>query len=192
MKNSENQSRFSRRKFCGLLSGLLAAPVFLPGSAAADESKTRSPLAELFEGGEWQNLQTSAMAMEIDRYFGSGYSCAEAMLLAALRRLDLPETQVWGAAAFGGGLGRKDLCGYLTGAMMAFGLAAGKLPATRVEAKKTCAAAAREFWTWWQERYPLHCRDIIPAGADRNVCRILGPRSAQHAELIINGMEIRT
>lgn len=174
------------------MSGLLAAPVIMPELLTAQESRPRLPLAELFEPGEWQRLQKSTMAMEIDSYFGRGYSCSEAILLVALRRLALPENQVWAATAFGGGLGRKDLCGFLTGAMMAFGLASGKLTLERAEAKKVCAAAGREFWSWWQENYPLHCREILPDGADRVVCRILGPRSAERAEIIIAGMGIPT
>jgi len=61
-------------------------------------------------------------------HFDSGYNCAEALLLAAVESYDLglQPGEVRLAAGFGGGLGRGDICGALTGAVIALGAALGR------------------------------------------------------------------
>lgn len=97
------------------------------------------------------------MAQEIGALNGKGYPCSEMVLLAALRRFDLPENHLDAAAVFGGGVGRRDLCGLLTGGLMAIGLAAGRKYPDRAEAHQVGRAASNAYWDWWLTRGDLHC-----------------------------------
>jgi C_GCAxxG_C_C family probable redox protein len=185
MMNNKKIKDFSRRDFLWTLSGLAAAPAVFSQTLIAGQDKPKIPITKLFSPEEWERLKKSVMASEIDGYFGHGYSCAEAMLLVALRRLELDEKTVWASAAYGGGLGQKDLCGFLTGGMMAVGMAAGKMPLERREAKKLCSAVAKEFWEWWKSEYPLRCDCIVIKEEDRAKCRPMGPRVAAKLEELL-------
>jgi C_GCAxxG_C_C family probable redox protein len=59
--------------------------------------------------------------------FSDGYSCSQAVLAAFARDLGLEhEAALKLASAFGGGIGRRgDVCGAVSGALMALGLALG-------------------------------------------------------------------
>jgi hypothetical protein len=97
------------------------------------------------------------MAQEIAGLHGRGYPCSEMMLLAALRRFDLPENHLDAAAVFGGGVGKRDLCGFLTGGLMAIGFAAGEGRVDRAEVRRVGREASNAYWDWWLTRGDLHC-----------------------------------
>lgn len=68
-------------------------------------------------------------ADKAEHYFRQGFNCAEAVLLAAVESYDLqlqPDA-VRLATGFGGGLGRGDVCGALSGAVLALGAAKGRI-----------------------------------------------------------------
>lgn len=184
MKNKKIKD-FSRRDFLWALSGMAAVPAVFTRTFGGAQDKPKKPLAELFSPEEWEHLKKSVMAVEIDGYFGHGYSCSEAILLVALRQLEIDEKMFWAGTAYGGGLGQKDLCGFLTGGMMAIGLAAGKTPLEHREAKKFCSAVAKEFWEWWKSEYPLRCACIVVKEEDRAKCRPMGPRTAAKLEELL-------
>ena len=171
-------SMMSRRRFAATVPLLLALPVFprLVGGMQ-DKEPAKSP-DRLFAPKEWERIQSFAMARDMENYFGKGYSCAESLLMTALRRMRQPENLVWTAAGFGGGMGQKDLCGFLTAGFMALGLAAGQLKLERKEAKARSAEITKTYWNWWRESFPLHCAEIRTPGADRDTCRRLGLRAA--------------
>jgi hypothetical protein len=79
------------------------------------------------------------------------------MLLAALRRFDLPESHLNAAAVFGGGVGKRDLCGFLTGGLMAIGIAAGMRYPDRQQLHTVGRRASNAYWEWWLTRGDLHC-----------------------------------
>jgi C_GCAxxG_C_C family probable redox protein len=58
-----------------------------------------------------------------DYMLKNDYNCAETMLHAANEAYDLglSEEAMRAASAFGGGMGREDACGAMTGALMALG-----------------------------------------------------------------------
>lgn len=171
-------SMMPRRRFVATFPLLLALPVFsrLAGDMQEKEP-TKSP-ERLFAPEEWERIQSFAMARDMENYFGKGYSCAESLLMTALRRMRQPENLVWTAAGFGGGMGQKDLCGFLTAGFMAIGLGAGQLKLERKEAKARSAEITGIYWNWWRESFPLHCAEIRTPGADRDTCRRLGLRAA--------------
>jgi hypothetical protein len=79
------------------------------------------------------------------------------ILLVALRYLGLPEKHLDAAAVFGGGVGKRDLCGLLTGGLMAIGFAAGARYADRAEMHRVAREASNAYWEWWLTRGDLHC-----------------------------------
>jgi hypothetical protein len=106
-------------------------------------------------------------------------------LAVALRFLKKPEDLIWIAAAFGGGLNNKDLCGFLTAGEMAIGIYSGDLKLERKAAKEICGRKAREFWQWWISMAPLHCAEIREGRTDYKVCLRLGKLAAAKLEDLI-------
>lgn len=123
------------------------------------EKRTRK-LGQPLTDEEKELIQKSVLAKDIENYAGKGYSCAESMLIVSLRFLEKPEECVHAAAAYGGGLGKGDLCGLLTGGMMGIGIAGGKMHKNRLLMKKTVRDLSNEFWAWWESWAPIHCRDL--------------------------------
>jgi hypothetical protein len=103
-------------------------------------------------------------------------------MAVALRHLKKSEDLIWVAAAFGGGLGNRDLCGFLTSGEMAIGMYSGDLKLERKAAKEICSRKGREFWQWWTSMAPLHCAEIREGRTDLKVCRRLGQLAAAKIE----------
>ena len=175
-----------RRKFLAALPFLAAAPLL--AFSQADRKEEKKSLTEIMKGDEWELVKGSPMAGELETYFGHGYSCAESLWLTALRRLKKPEEMVWTAGAFGGGMGQKDICGFLSAGLMAIGMAAGELKQPRPEAKKACSREAKAYWQWFQSVSPIHCAEIRPAGSSGDICRRLGQLCAARVNLVIDAM----
>jgi hypothetical protein len=153
----------SRRRFVSALPlTVLAAPTALsagvscPEEAGAQQSRPLG-FSGPFTEAEAAAVAASPMAQEIAGLNGKGYPCSEMILLAALRRFDLPESHLDAAAVFGGGVGKRDLCGLLTGGLMAMGLAAGEKHADRAEVHRVGREASNAYWDWWLTRGDLHC-----------------------------------
>ena len=124
------------------------------------QEKRSRKLCQPFTAEEKELMQKSVLARDIENYAGKGYSCAESMLIVSLRFLEKPEECVHAAAAYGGGLGKGDLCGLLTGCMMVIGFAGGQMHQNRLQMKKTVRDLSNEFWAWWESWAPIHCRDL--------------------------------
>lgn len=188
--DSTIEAGLPRRRFLASLSAALAAPIlpaFLQGAQDKPQVQPeRQPLEKLLSPEEWAAAQKSPLALEIDKVFGRGYSCAEAMLLVSVRHLRMPEHLVWAAAGFGGGLGQKDLCGFLTAGIMGFGHACGTLKLERKDAKKICADASAEYWNWWKASFPLRCSELRPVGSSGDICRRLGALSAAKVNALLD------
>ena len=139
-------------------------------------------LKEELTPGEVELVNHSTMAKDLDNFFGKGYSCAESGLAVGLRFLKKPEELAWVAGGFGGGLGQRDLCGFLTAGVMAIGLYAGALGLDRKDATQLCSQKTREYWTWWASTAPLHCAEIREGRTDYKVCLHLGKLAAVELE----------
>jgi len=127
------------------------------GHVRGDQEAPRLGFSQPFTEEEAAVVAASPMAGIIAGLNGQGYPCSEMMLLAALRRFDLPEEHLDSAAVFGGGVGKRDLCGFLTGGLMAIGIAAGDRYPNRSQVHTVGRRAANAYWDWWLTRGDLHC-----------------------------------
>jgi len=139
-----------------------------------------------FTPEEAERMAASPMAREIAALMGRGLSCAELSLLAALRFLGLPDSHLGAAGVFGGGVGKGDLCGFLTGSLMAFGLAASARYATdRAEMRRVARAMSNEYWDWWLSRGDLHCSILRPTYDGSEDFLRMAQRTALKAEEVL-------
>lgn len=179
----KNVSPLTRRSFITSASGFLLGSGFLSLPLISQEAgQTQKVMKEALTPDELEWVENSVMARDLNRFFGEGYSCAESLLMVVLRYLKKPEELVWAAAGFGGGLGQRDLCGFLTAGVMGIGFFCGGLEVTRDEAKKTCRNMVKDYWKWWTETSPLHCRNIRPEGSSSKICVRLGQLAAAKVE----------
>lgn len=157
----------SRRRFVSVLplTVLVAPSTFSAREANRESGEEPRPILQTqgpgfigpFSEAETAAVAASPLAQEIAGLNGKGYPCSEMILLAALRRFDLPENHLDAAAVFGGGVGKRDLCGLLTGGLMAIGLAAGEKYTDRAEVHRVGREASSAYWDWWLTRGDLHC-----------------------------------
>lgn len=182
---SEN-FKLSRRVFMVSASSLLVGSRLLGLDSLTDQiPQTVSELKTELTQEELAWIQKSSMAKDLKNFFGKGLSCAESLLMVALRYLKKPEELVWVASGFGGGLYHRNLCGFLTAGIMAIGIRTGMLEAERKEAKEQTGQWVKSYWTWWTSQAPLHCADIRTEGTTSQVCRRLGQLAAAKTQELI-------
>ena len=158
--SSKIDSQLSRRTFVGCCACLTAAGSLEAGTDSPCEEPATKKLFAPLAPEEEKTADSSVMVKQILN--AKGCSCAESILLAALRTLKQPEELLHSAAAFGGGMGHRDLCGFLTGGFMALGNAAGIRRKDRGEMKALAGKLCGEYWDWWQALAPFHCRELKP------------------------------
>jgi hypothetical protein len=151
-------SGISRRDFVHLLPlAALATPstlVALNGPSGEylagpePQEVDRHGFAGPFTREEAAAVAASPMAGAIARLHGKGYNCSEMMLLAAIQVLGLREDHLDAAAVFGGGIARGDLCGFLTGGLMAVGFAAAQKTQDRTVRQRISRQASNVYWDW--------------------------------------------
>ncbi len=93
-----------------------------------------------------------------------GYNCCQSVLSAFTDRFDIPEEAALRVGAgFGSGAGTGELCGALTGGIMALDLlAAGDVTGDPAAAKRRAAARAKELQQRFSERFgALRCRELL-------------------------------
>lgn len=90
---------------------------------------------------------------------GQGYNCAQSVLLALSDHTGLEDSAAASVAAgFGGGAGCRELCGAISGAVMAAGLKHS------AENRPQIQAADRELVAAFRERFgALRCGDLKAA-----------------------------
>jgi C_GCAxxG_C_C family probable redox protein len=186
MKKMEPMN-LSRRSFLTSASTLLVGSQLLGRNLLFSATlQSTQHLGEELSEEEWDWVKKSSMAGDIKNYAGKGYSCAESLWMVSLRHLKKPEELVWIASGFGGGLFHRDLCGYLTGGIMALGLRSGMLDKERKEAKEHCKRLVKEYWKWWNTQAPLHCSEIKEEGTSSKVCMRLGLLAAAKTEELLS------
>lgn len=180
--SSNYLKQFTRRGFWGYFTGLTAA-IGLKG--AVDSPLNKPPQKNLYDPltpEEEKVINSSEMVKEILNL--EGYSCAESILLATLKYLKKPEEYVYSAAAFGGGMGHYDLCGFLTGGLMALGNAAGAYHKDRKKMKAQIGKMVKEYWEWWESLAPLHCYQLKPKYNEEGFINMKKRIAAKIEELI--------
>jgi C_GCAxxG_C_C family probable redox protein len=96
--------------------------------------------------------------------FAANYNCAQAMLMAVGPELGLDcDTCLKLASTFGGGMGRQgEVCGAVTGALMALGLRYGGATIKNPNAKAEVYAKVKQFTDAFKARHgSIVCRDIL-------------------------------
>jgi C_GCAxxG_C_C family probable redox protein len=122
------------------------------------QAKEAKPLAE--------NSGKTAAEMAL-YYFKNGLSCSEAMLKAFNEKYDLglPEHCLRIASGFGAGMGESGCaCGSVTGAVMVFGLIAGRKKA--YESNRLAFLAAKELHRRFKEKHHALCCRILTSGLE--------------------------
>lgn len=87
-------------------------------------------------------------------YFKQGLNCAESVLLAFMdtHEIDLPKEAITMATGFGGGIGHtKNMCGAISGAVMALGLAKGRQNPLEKETPRDRALELRQVYPSFAE-----------------------------------------
>ncbi len=110
---------------------------------------------------------------------GEGYNCAQSVLLACGAYTGLDEkTAAALSAPFGGGMRCGEMCGAVSGGLMALGLGCGAAE------KSAMAAMAKELSEEFRQSLGcLRCQDLKRAGVSCDRCIACG---AEIAEKIIN------
>jgi hypothetical protein len=187
MKKNDTLS-MPRRAF--IASGmLLGNALFDMPLALGANTQARQKAKETLSSDEKKWIDDSTMAKDLGNYFGHGLSCAESLLLVSLRYLGKPEEWVWAAAGFGGGMYNRDLCGFLTGGIMALGCASGMLMMPKKEAKEYCGGLVKKYWDWWGLQAPYRCAKIRTYETTSSVCTNQGLLSAAKIEELIESIK---
>jgi C_GCAxxG_C_C family probable redox protein len=118
------------------------------------------PVLDLASLSTVSGEQASAMKDMTARHLTQGYWSADSLLLSAAKHLEKPEETVAVAVGFGGGLLRKDLCGFLTGGVMAIGLFCNASQGSDRAGREKCHRLTKEYMEWWEDNRPLHCSEI--------------------------------
>ncbi len=174
---------------------IASVPAFLIGGRLFDISgswpaagQKQGEVSEVLTPEELKVVNRSVMAGDLLNYFKLDYNCAESIFYVALKFMKKPRKLFWVASGFGGGLGHKDLCGFLTGGVMAIGLSVGKLKVGREEAKEIWENKVDEYWQWWASLAPYRCSGIKTEGRTSEVCKRVGRLAAARVEELIKGI----
>ncbi len=96
--------------------------------------------------------------------FAEGYNCAQSVLWAFCEGLGLDaDTALRLACGFGGGMGRRqEVCGAVSGAIMAIGLKHGRGEGEDRAVTDAAYAKVRELMASFQARFGSYvCRDLL-------------------------------
>jgi len=177
---------FTRRRFMGSVSCLVLGGSWIHRIPSVPiQEKQKRTFRQPFSSEEKKIIGQSSMANNIESYLDKRYSCAEAIFSVSLEALGCPENWVHASASFGGGLGRGDLCGLLTGGMMAIGVAGGKLHQDRDAMKQWVRQKSDAYWAWWETWGPVHCRQLRTQYEGREEFLMMSQRVAAKMETII-------
>lgn len=107
-----------------------------------------------------ESKDKAQMAVET---FNGGFNCAQAVFSALAQELGLErETALKIAACFGGGMRCGEVCGAVSGALMAIGLKDGYYMPDDKEGKAASSAKAREFIARFKDKnHTVICREIL-------------------------------
>jgi len=158
--SKQDVAAFSRRKFVGTICPMIAGGLAFPHTALRAQHQDLPGFWNEFTPEEQAAIENSTMAQDVPNYMGKGLGCAEICLAASCKYMGVSDEWVDAAAVFSGGFGKGDLCGLLTGGLIAMGIAAGKLNEGRAELKQFARPLKDEYWDWWALRGSVHCAEL--------------------------------
>ena len=103
-------------------------------------------------------------AKEAERLFLEGYNCAQAVFCAFCDETGLPlDDAARMASSFGGGMGRlREVCGTVSGALLALGILRGYADPADPEAKKVHYRLVQEYARRFREKNgTIVCRELL-------------------------------
>ena len=117
-------------------------------------------------------------------YHAAGYNCAQSVLCACSEYTALDEkTALAISAGFGGGLRSGEICGAISGAVMALGIAFPFNDSSNTEAKDKIAELAKACLAESKEKFGcLHCSELK---GDKSKCPYYISEMAALAEKMI-------
>ncbi|MBN2029519.1 C_GCAxxG_C_C family protein [bacterium] len=180
----ENTMQCNRRKFIQSFSGLFMGVHLLSASRFPIDDQNTLHLWDAFTDEEKKSIASSSMAVDILNYPGQGFSCARTIIYCALHFLGKSDEIGHAASSFGGGLGRSDLCGLLTGGHMAIGVAAGMIHEGVTQRQRYAREVSNQFWDWWEPLAPIHCRELKPKYDQEGYSRMIQRVALKVEELI--------
>ena len=180
----ENKIKCCRRKFIKSLSGLFVSTHLMTASGYTMENDTSSKLWDEFTEEENKQIQASEMATDILNYPKQGFSCAGSILSCSLKFLGKSEEISHVSSSFGGGIGRFDLCGLLTGGHMAIGVSSGIIHKDVKERQKYARTVSNMYWDWWELYAPIHCEQLRPSYDSEGYSRMIQRVALKVEELI--------
>ena len=118
------------------------------------------------------------------QYHDKGYNCAQSVLCACAEYTGLDEKTAFAVSAgFGGGLRSGEVCGAISGAVMALGMAYPYNDCTNLEAKDKIAALTKECVSAAKEKFG--CTNCSELKGDKSNCHYYICEMAAIAEKII-------
>ncbi len=107
----------------------------------------------------------------IDQFF-NGFNCCQAVASAFASKYNIPEEAVLRISSpFGGGMRKKEVCGAVTGGLMALGMKYGQIRQDDKESKERINALTGEFMSEFAKRHGSYlCRDLLGDKYWRDVC----------------------
>lgn len=134
---------------------------------------------------EKKEEEAGKLADEADVNFNKrGFTCAESVFRAVITQYGESEKLVRLATPFSGGIGQGDLCGFLSGGVLALGMLFGRTTGEDHSRKEKCITMASEYYNWWKGNFPLHCSDIRKFGG-KELCTKVGRKASSYLEEII-------
>lgn len=100
---------------------------------------------------------------EAIKLFDSGFNCSQAVLTVFREELDLDENLALKiATGFGGGMRKGEVCGAVTGAIMALGMKYGHNVCSDTETKSRAYAITKEFIRRFEEKNEtIICKNLL-------------------------------
>ncbi len=97
------------------------------------------------------------------QYYENGYMCSQAVFAAFAEQFGVTEKQAFQiGACFGGGMGKGEVCGACTGALMVLGMKYGQFDLSDTESRAQSGAMAVKFLDEFEKRKGSYvCRDIL-------------------------------
>lgn len=95
--------------------------------------------------------------------FSKGFNCSQVVFSAFASELGLDEDKALSiASGFGGGLGKAEVCGVVTGAIMAIGLKVGHCDIEDMEKKEQVKEMTALFMERFDERFEyIRCKELL-------------------------------